>query len=615
VAVADFSRRFLSRVRFVSGADVIGCLWGLLVVGVVAVPLGMRLLPQPSVHVSVAPVGAAAAPLDGAESPREQTAAIVVTDAANEALVPALYSTPTSGHCIAPNATPVYIVTESAASTTGADGPYCTDAAACPAGAVIPLGGRAWARLAAGGPVTLSCRFRDSSTGSLGLVPRGAASGGAVTGVCLLDGNADCEMAGQIWGGGGALPAYSFSADTGTGFGSSAPSTASIYTNNVVRWETTTTAHGSSLPVQGPGASAATPAFSFIVDPDTGVYSDDANVLKFSTNSTHRVSITTTNPAIQGTSSTSFQLPTGSPSIANPTYRIIGDASGLFLPGSGELHFSSSGVRKALLYGTAFAFDVPLHSSTSTAAGPSVSFNDDRDTGLWSVSDGVVGFSVNGTNEATLSTSSLSPHAASGLALGTDALPWDRIDVGAGTTADPSVQVGDEDAGLYYDDTTNILYLQSPGSDSINGSVIVAADTNGLVGIVSGGQGWSMSEAVTFQSIISGGAGAGLDVFDPTDVDIRGPTITLGATASPYTLNAIRTPNKTASGSAALFQVPRSVSTTPLANPTCDSTNAGALTYRDDTDDAVVGALCVCNASSGNVYAWRLLDMTTACPL
>lgn len=130
-------------------------------------------------------------------SPRETTAALSVTSSSNTALVPSSYSDPTSGHCISASTTPVYLVTESATTTTGADGPYCTDSAACPAGAVIPIGGRIWARLASGGPVNLACRFRDVGAASGVAVPRGT-SGVAPADVCLIAGGVDCVMDGTI---------------------------------------------------------------------------------------------------------------------------------------------------------------------------------------------------------------------------------------------------------------------------------------------------------------------------------------------------------------------------------------------------------------------------------
>jgi hypothetical protein len=96
----------------------------------------------------------------GAPSPREATKVIPVTTA-NVAVVPASYSTPTSGRCTVASTTGVYFVEETAADISQADGPYCTT---CTAGATRPIAGRVWARTSSGS-TSMSCAFVDAGTG------------------------------------------------------------------------------------------------------------------------------------------------------------------------------------------------------------------------------------------------------------------------------------------------------------------------------------------------------------------------------------------------------------------------------------------------------------------
>jgi hypothetical protein len=130
--------------------------------------------------------------LDGTPSVREQPTTITVDATANVALVPAAYTTPTSGRCVVPDTTNVFVVTETATTTTGGDGPYCTT---CTAGALIPIAGRAWARTSSGSTV-LSCRFVDDGNGFGG--GGGGGAGVLSTAVCLLVGGASCTMVGDV---------------------------------------------------------------------------------------------------------------------------------------------------------------------------------------------------------------------------------------------------------------------------------------------------------------------------------------------------------------------------------------------------------------------------------
>jgi hypothetical protein len=89
-----------------------------------------------------------------------------------------------------------------------------------------------------------------------------------------------------------AAPTYSFTGDLNTGIYSPGADQVAIATNGVVRFTTSTTAFTGTLPWQGQNGSAATPAFSFSGDTNTGIYSTGiADQIAIGTNGTERLLI------------------------------------------------------------------------------------------------------------------------------------------------------------------------------------------------------------------------------------------------------------------------------------------------------------------------------------
>lgn len=216
----------------------------------------------------------------GTPSPVEQTIriAVPVLPVAPVQLRPAAYDSPTSGFCV--NSSPtslVYVVAQTATALTQADGPYCTTPATCPAGATIPIAGRAWASASVG--VTLSCRFVDAGNGYSAGPQASAAPGVPVGTACLLAGGAACTMTGQIRGGGGGSPTtpeYAVGGFTNRGFGSTSgvPVVTMSGTNRWVFDSTQTTFVGLLY-----GGVSASPTYSFGGDTGTGIGRSTSGVL------------------------------------------------------------------------------------------------------------------------------------------------------------------------------------------------------------------------------------------------------------------------------------------------------------------------------------------------
>lgn len=90
--------------------------------------------------------------------------------------------------------------------------------------------------------------------------------------------------------GSAGAPAFSFSADTNTGIygGSDA---LSLSTGGVARLTLSTSNFSSTLPWLAPDGLPATPSFSFVNDPNTGIYLFSADTLAFATNGNKRMDL------------------------------------------------------------------------------------------------------------------------------------------------------------------------------------------------------------------------------------------------------------------------------------------------------------------------------------
>jgi hypothetical protein len=214
--------------------------------------------------------------------------------------------------------------------------------------------------------------------------------------------------------------------------------------------------------------------------------------------------------------------------------------------------------------------------AAGSQSAPSFAFVGSSNAGMYRDAPGVIGFASGAVGRVLISSAGLYPKTANGIPLGLDNTPFSRIDVGSGDASDPAVEVGGNNAGLYYDGGNDKLYLQGP--TVVGGSLELEAN-------------------------------AKITLDAPTQITLTSPDIKLGNSS----LEGWYGPNKTSGAAAPIVQLPRTVATTPLAAPTCTSALAGALVYYDDTDDLKPATLCVCTADNLNVYNWRKTDMVSGC--
>jgi len=136
-----------------------------------------------------------------------------------------------------------------------------------------------------------------------------------------------------------AAPSIYFK-DSGTDTGIFSPGTdqVGITTGGAVRLTTSTTAFTGTLPWQGQNGTAAAPALSFSGDPNTGVYNVGADNIGVSTNGTLRFDVSTT--AI--TSTLPVVYPLGA--VATPSITFTGDLNtGIWSPAADTIAFSEGG--------------------------------------------------------------------------------------------------------------------------------------------------------------------------------------------------------------------------------------------------------------------------------
>jgi len=164
---------------------------------------------------------------------------------------------------------------------------------------------------------------------------------------------------------------------TDTGFFSPGVDQVGITTGGAVRLTTSTTAFTGTLPWQGQNGTAAAPALSFSGDPNTGVYNVGADNIGISTNGTLRFDVSTT--------ATTSTLPIVHPlgAVGTPSVTFTGDLNtGFWSPAADTIAASTGGSERIrldssgrLLVGTSTASSgAPtggaLIQGTGSAAGP-----------------------------------------------------------------------------------------------------------------------------------------------------------------------------------------------------------------------------------------------------
>lgn len=144
--------------------------------------------------------------------------------------------------------------------------------------------------------------------------------------------------------------------------------------------------------VRALNGTLAAPSFSFTNDPNTGMILSAADALGFVTGAGERVTIST--------SSVVSTLPVRGPngSVGSPTFSFSNDTNtGIYSSSGDVLGFSTAGSSRALLSGNWFALSVLVQGISGAATGPSYSFSGDPNTGMYSAGADILAFATSGT--------------------------------------------------------------------------------------------------------------------------------------------------------------------------------------------------------------------------
>ncbi len=246
--------------------------------------------------------------------------------------------------------------------------------------------------------------------------------------------------------GSATAPSYRFTSDGDTGMYSGNADTIRFTTAGTLRHTISTAAETTTLPQVGANGSASAPTYSFSGDPNTGMYWDSADIIGFSAGGTQRLSVSGTD--IIG--SVRFVAPAGSASSAS--YVFAGDGStGLYSTGAGNINMTTSGTLRKTL-GTTIETNTLLQRGPDGSAGaPSYAFSSDPNTGIYWISADDVGVSTGGTLRLDVSTTAVTSTLPVGVPSYTVA------SIPAATTAGQIIYVSNETGGavLAFSDGTN----------------------------------------------------------------------------------------------------------------------------------------------------------------
>jgi len=206
-------------------------------------------------------------------------------------------------------------------------------------------------------------------------------------------------------------PSITFASDTNTGIYRLGTDNFGFTTGGVLRWDIDTTDIVFTLPQRGPIGSDATPTYSFAAHTGTGMFWQDASgssgsadELAFTVGGVHMgdwgsLGLDTGVP---------FRANTGSASAPSFTFWISGDSNtGMFRVSEDILGFSTNGVERLRISTVANIATLPWRGQGGTAGAPAFSFSGDTDTGIYSNSLDQFRFATGGVERFNISVTGL----------------------------------------------------------------------------------------------------------------------------------------------------------------------------------------------------------------
>ena len=151
--------------------------------------------------------------------------------------------------------------------------------------------------------------------------------------------------------------------------------------------------------VHVPVGTAAAPTFSFVADPNTGIFQNGADVVGITAGGSLRVS----HSATTSTFSNIISLPLGSVSAAALNFGTAN--TGLFSSGANSLNFTVAGSQRLDITNARIACTLPIQLSAGGQTAPQIYFSTSTQTGFYLPNSNQIGITVAGTLRQTIDAS------------------------------------------------------------------------------------------------------------------------------------------------------------------------------------------------------------------
>jgi hypothetical protein len=199
--------------------------------------------------------------------------------------------------------------------------------------------------------------------------------------------------------GSASIPTYTFSGSTNTGIYSSTANEISFSSSSSQRVKINTSGMYVTNVLGISNGSVASPSLSFTSFPTTGVYASAANEMSFAASGVKIMSV-------HSSGLYNFGSMYGTGTVSSPAYTFISNSnSGMYSVSTGVVGVSASGSLRLSISATDVTSTVPFYGSAGLASAPSISFSGDTNTGMYSYSADVIGFAANGNHMLRMSAS------------------------------------------------------------------------------------------------------------------------------------------------------------------------------------------------------------------
>ena len=176
--------------------------------------------------------------------------------------------------------------------------------------------------------------------------------------------------------------------------------------------------------------SAAFPTIYFGDDDNTGFYRAGSNNIGITTGGNNRVDVNDSRVLI------SNKLYINDGSAASPTLAFNGDDNtGIFSESDNQINITTAGVSRFDINTARVHTELPLYISNGTSSNPALVFNDDTDTGFYRNGANNIGISTGGSNRLDISNDKVNIS--------------NKLTLPAGSVGSPSLSFNDEDTGIY----------------------------------------------------------------------------------------------------------------------------------------------------------------------